>query len=334
MKKFILSITLIIISILTLTACTPAAESDTIPMPENNKLIVYTSHKPEIYEPIIKEFEERSGIWVEVVQGGTNEILDRIAAENNENSADIMFGGGVDSLEVYTDYFEPYRTSQYDNLDKSYSSEGDYYTVFSKLPIVFIYNDKLVIQAGKPRSWEELLSTRWKGKIAFANPNQSGSSYTGLVTFIQAMNSDYDDETVIKNFIANLDGKLCESSGAILDSVISGKNLIGVTLEETALKRIDAGADIQIVYPLEGTSALPDGSAILKNAPHQNNAELFMEFIVGDDVQRLLEEQLYRRSVRTDISTQENVSELDYDIEYAIESREQILQMWDEASGE
>lgn len=36
--------------------------------------MVYTSHKEEVYWPIIKEFEERTGIWVEVVSGGTNEL--------------------------------------------------------------------------------------------------------------------------------------------------------------------------------------------------------------------------------------------------------------------
>ena len=37
---------------------------------------MYTSHKQEVYAPIIKEFEERTGIWVEVVPGGTTELLE------------------------------------------------------------------------------------------------------------------------------------------------------------------------------------------------------------------------------------------------------------------
>ena len=30
---------------------------------EEKRLTVYTSHKQEVYAPIIKEFEERTGIW-------------------------------------------------------------------------------------------------------------------------------------------------------------------------------------------------------------------------------------------------------------------------------
>ena len=53
-------------------------------MPEENKLVVYTSHKEEVYAPIIKEFEERTGIWVELHTGGTSELLEEIAEGNGE----------------------------------------------------------------------------------------------------------------------------------------------------------------------------------------------------------------------------------------------------------
>ena len=36
---------------------------------EGERLVVYTSHKEEVYWPIIQEFEARTGIWVEVEAG-------------------------------------------------------------------------------------------------------------------------------------------------------------------------------------------------------------------------------------------------------------------------
>ena len=66
---------------------------------EEKRLTVYTSHKQEVYAPIIKEFEERTGIWVEVVPGGTTELLERIREEGEKGSCDVMFGGGVESYE-------------------------------------------------------------------------------------------------------------------------------------------------------------------------------------------------------------------------------------------
>ena len=88
---------------LTLTGC--GAQENGVPpefIPEEGeRLVVYTSHKEEVYWPIVKEFEERTGIWVEVVPGGTNELLARLVAESDQPAADVMFGGGVDSLAAY-----------------------------------------------------------------------------------------------------------------------------------------------------------------------------------------------------------------------------------------
>lgn len=330
--KFILTKLLFFLLLCTvLCGCGVQEEEQSFLLPDEDKLIVYTSHKAEIYEPIIKEFEERSGIWVQVVQGGTNELLDKISVNGEYGCADIMFGGGVDSLEVFKDYFEPYRTSQYDKLEKKYASNTDSYTVFSKLPIVLIYNEKLVISAGTPRTFTELLSPLWKGHIAFANPVTSGSSYTALTTLIQILGDSLTEKEVIDSFVKNLDGDICEGSGDVVNNVISGEKSIGITLEETALKRKHEGAEIGIVYPQDGTSTVPDGCAILKNAPHKENAELFIEFIVGDDVQRLLEDKLSRRSVRKDIAGYEPVAEMNYDIEYSIKNRNSILSLWNDA---
>lgn len=313
-----------------LSGCTAWEEQEEYALEEEQKLIVYTSHKKEIYEPIIKEFEERSGIWVEIVPGGTNELLEKIQFEAGGGYADIMFGGGIDSLEAYSEYFEPYRCEQYEQLDHTYSSKTDSYTVFSKLPAVLIYNNKLVISAGAPRSWEELLNGRWRGNIAYADPVKSGSSYTALQTMIQVMKERYGQEEVIRRFSENLNHDIASESAEVIEAVLAGRKLIGITYEETALKKIAVGEDIGVIYPEGGTSAVPDGCAIIQNAPHQENARLFIEFIVSEDVQRLLEEQLYRRSVRKDVTQSGAIEEIPYDLDYSREHREEVLALWAE----
>ena len=43
------------------TGCSQTQE-EIYQIPEDKKLVIYTSHKEDVYEPIIKEFEERTGI--------------------------------------------------------------------------------------------------------------------------------------------------------------------------------------------------------------------------------------------------------------------------------
>lgn len=297
---------------------------------EENRLIVCTSHKQEVYSPIIKEFEERTGIWVQVKTGGTTELLEKIREENGQNTCDIMFGGGVESYEVYRDCFTAYKSGQSDMLDSKYVSGENSWTVFTELPMVLIYNNKLVSEEQAPEGWADLLSDRWRGKIAFADPGKSGSSCTTLATMIQILNMG--EEKTLERFAAALDGKISSGSGAVLEEVASGTRLVGITLEETARKYIAKGADLSIVYPKEGTSAVPDGCAIVAGAPHEENAKLFLEFIVSQDVQRLAVEKLYRRSVRRDIlkdSEPETGKIVDFDLEWAVEHQEEILDTWE-----
>ena len=59
-------------------------------------------------------------------------------------------------------------------------------------------------------------------------------------------------------------------------------------MEETALQHISAGEDIALVYPADGTACVPDGSALVKGAPHEENARRFLDFTVSRDVQSLV----------------------------------------------
>lgn len=301
-------------------ACTPGQEQ---------RLVVYTSHKEEVYTPIIREFEERTGIWVDVVSGGTNELLQRLQQEADAPKADVMFGGGVESLESYQDCFSPYICREAACISQQFQSESGCWTPFSALPVVLVYNTKLVAPEALT-CWKDLESPAFWGKIAFADPQISGSSYTALVTRIQAGG----EEACLTGLCAALDGKQLDSSGAVLTAVADGSCLVGITLEETALQHIAAGEDIALVYPSDGTSCVPDGSALIKGAPHSENAKRFLDFTVSADVQALVGERFCRRAVRADIPADSSLPPLSdltlvsYDVEWASKNRDRILSDW------
>lgn len=316
---------------LLLTSC-GSEQSQPADLPDlQQQLTIYTSHKEEVYLPIIREFEERTGIWVNVVYGGTNELLEQIAEESSTPEADVFFGGSIENLESYRDYFSPYTCTDADQIQSQYRSEDSILTPFSALPIVLIYNTKLVNKS-QLTSWADLLDPAFQGRIAFADPAVSGSSFTGLVTFLYASGLEFDEATV--KFSQALNGNILTSSIDILTNVADGTCLVGITLEETALKYIAAGEDIAIVYPADGTSCIPDGSALVKGAPHEENAKLFLDFTVSYDVQQLLADSFFRRPVRSDVTGGTQLTSLsdiplvDYDVAWAALNRDAVLSDW------
>ena len=200
----------------------------------------------------------------------------------------------MDSLEVYGDCFEPYVCVQQEAIAERYRSEDGLWTPFSALPVVLIYNTKL-LSPGEVADWADLLQPEFQGKIAFTDPGVSGSCFTGLVTLLQAVGGDRDE--TLRQFARQLEGRELDSSGDILAAVSDGSCWVGVTLEESAWKRVQAGDSIAVVYPRDGTSSVPDGSALIRGAVHPDNAKRFLDFTVSQEVQQLLSDQ-YRRPVR------------------------------------
>lgn len=327
MKK----LTILLLLLCLLSGCASAPQPDYTPA-ETERLTIYTSHKKEVWWPIVQEFEERTGIWVQVVEGGTNELLEKLSQEKNAPQCDVMFGGGVESLEAAESLFAPYESAAAQEILPQYQSEARLWTPFSSLPLVLIYNPKLV-SADRVTGWESLLKPSLRGKIAFADPAVSGSSYTALATMLQALPGDRD--TLLRTFAENLAGTQLSSSGDVLSAVAQGESWVGVTLEETASRRIAAGDQMVMVYPSEGTSCVPDGCALVRGGPHPENAEAFIDFTVSRDVQQLLAERFCRRPVRKDLEagttlpSLSHLKQIPYDIPWASSQRDSLLMSWE-----
>lgn len=297
-------------------------------VPGDKQLIVYTSHKEEVYLPIIREFENRTGIWVELHTGGTAQIFSEVRNASEIGGCDVLFGGGIETYKAQKDLFLPYETEEKEILDENYVDSENYYTPFTELPLVFVYNRKLVSYSEIPRSWEALMDDKWKGKIAFADPNKSGTSYTIISTIEQTLNSV--PENFVPLFYDQLDGKILSSSGDVIPKVADGTCLVGITLEETARKAMEEGYDISMLYPEDGTSAVPDGCAIVKNAPHSYNAGKFIDFVVGYDTQKYATSSFFRRSVRRDLIDEDDkkIKIMNFDIEKSASEEAEVFSLW------
>ena len=339
-KDILLLFLCISIFALLLSSCGRRTEVEILKAPaEDKRLLIYASHKEELWKPIVKEFEERTGIWVEVVSGGTNLLLEEIAEKKGEVDADLFFGGGVESLNAFSDYFIPYEAKGIEEVDPQFRSATDVWTPFSALPVVLIYNEKL-LSPEELGSWKDVLAPKYKGKIAMANPAYSASAFTGLLSFEKAVQEETDstedsdgDKEILPHIAKQLDGKEYTDSGEVPEAVADGSKLVGITLEETALKYMAKGENIGIVYPKEGTTVVPDAGAILKGAKHLENAQKFLDFSISKDCQDILQKRFHRRAVLTSMAGEGEpslleIKRLSYDVSKISAERNRVLTDW------
>ena len=330
-KKFFLLLILSVFLLFTFSC----EKKESIVKTKNQSLTVLSPHPEAMIDFIVKEFINRTGIEVEVIHEGTGELLKKISTEKNLK-ADVFWGGGVDSLETIKDYFQVYESEITKAIFPGYKSPHSLWHPFSVLPMVIIYNKNLIPQELWPKSWDDLLNPFFKNRIIMADPQKSGSAFTILTTLLYVKNINPNVLFGGTEFLDALLGQLgndgiSSSSNTILKAVSTGDCFAGISFEDFAISLERLGSNVAYSYPSEGTSLLPDGIALLKNAENIDEAKLFIDFVLDEDVQKLLSPRWQRRSVKTELekdNTKIMSPLIQYPIAEAAKSRDFILFQW------
>jgi len=303
--------------------------------PEDS-VVVYSAFDAHGVNAVVAAFEKKyPAIKVSTVVAGTGEIIKRIEAEKDRPLGDVVWSIGLDAIVEKKGLFEPYLSREVSNFFPGQVPADRVWTPFTTMPYVIMYNKKLVSEVEKPKAWKDALEAKWKGKVAYADATKSGSSYILLVTWLTIYGKDDAGWKFVEDLLRQC--KVLPKSSMTYQGVANGEYPIGLTFEQAAFEYLKGGAPIGLIYPSEGTAITPDGSAVIKNAPHPNAAKLFLDFTVSKEMQDLMVDRFGRRSVRKDVGSPAGLPALDqikainYDLDYAATNRTQILKRFQDA---
>lgn len=327
-KHFFLYLAIVLLCI-SGSSCAPAVSGNSLPVVDESQcLTIFTCYPEEIYAPLVEEFESRTGLWVQVMTGDSEELLNALE-EENDGQIDVLLGGDIGLLNAHKSLFTPYTSEQCLTMEALDIYNGDgLWSCFSVRPLVFVYNTKLVSKGDTHFSWKHLTDPKWKGRIAFADPSDSMPCFTALSVAVQLYGEEYAEK-----FACNLDGKCLERFCDVVRFVANGTYLIGVTLEDIAQDAIADGMDIAYLYPEDGVGAAVDGIAIVSNAPHLENARNFVDFALSRDTQYFLCETQNWRPVWSDVDTTDRQKLENLDLYYcgqgwSMQEQEDLLMRW------
>ena len=296
-------IALVIIFALALFAGCTQNETIEPPKTQREKLVVYSPHPLSILKPLLTQFEGETDIAVEVVRGGSGELMDRLEAEKDAPICDVLWGGMLSTVNDRNYLFEEYVCQNDEVMHPEFRQQAAGCTLFSDLPAVFMVNhDKY--QGPPVRGYEDLLRPELKGLIAMGDPGKSSAAYAHLVSMLYAMGKGNPDAgwDYVDAFCAQIRGTLIGSSTEVYKSVINtGPMAVSLTFEEAAAKYVSEGSPVDLIYPGEGLVSDQDGIFIIKGTAKREQAEKLINFLTGPAAQRQLSEQLYRRPVRLDL---------------------------------
>ncbi len=283
-----------VLAVCILTGCGSMGE-----VKESSSIVVVSPHPNGFIRPLIQEFERASGIEVKVIECGTSDAVDMI---KNDEDIDVMWGGSILTVGPFSDLFYSYKTPNEKYFKDEFKSVNGAYTFFTDVPSVLIINTDMV-SSKNIQGYSDLLKEEFKGRIAFANPARSSSSFEQLVNMLYAMGGGDTDRgwDYVKELITSLDGKLLNSSSMVYEGVANGKYAVGLTFEEAAVTMLKSNKHVSIVYMEEGVVSTPDGIYINKNTKNIEECQKFVDFLTDKDTQTIIAKTLGRRSVRKDV---------------------------------
>ena len=260
------------------------------------EVTVYVSTDRVFSEPVLREYEARSGVRVNVVydteETKSTGLANRLIAEMNRPQADVFWSNEpVRTLVLKSrGVLAPYRSPSTEGIPDALVDPEGYWTGFSARIRVIAYNTQLVTAEEAPRSVFDLTAARWKGNVALADPRFGSTSFHVAALYAQVGDAKMDDffRALAANQVRVVDG-----NSVVRDLVARGEVHVGLTDTDDVNVAIESGQPVAMILPDRdglGVPVMPNMVSLIANAPHAEEGRLLIDYLLSPDVERMLAE--------------------------------------------
>jgi iron(III) transport system substrate-binding protein len=157
--------------------------------------------------------------------------------------------------------------------------------------LVAAVNTDLVKPADEPKTYQDLLDPKWKGKIAWTNQLTQGGAAGFIGTVLQSMGPDKGMD-YLKKLAAQKLVNVPSNQRVVLDQVIAGEYPMAIaTFNNHSDISKAKGAPVKWLK-IEPVTATLDTVFLLKG-PNPNAGKLFIDYILSEEGQNTLREAGY-----------------------------------------
>jgi len=201
-----------LVTLLAISGCAPQAQ-----VAETESIVVYAGRDEELVQPLVDQFEEETGIQVEVRYAGSAELAAQLLEEGTNSPADIFFAQDAGALGAVSKagLFTKLPSSIYGLVPSAYSAADGMWVGVSGRVRVLNYNPATVTEL--PKSVFDLAEPQWQGRIGIAPTN---ASFQAFVTAMRVVEGEEKTLAWLKAMKEN--AVIFEKNGAILEAVEAG----------------------------------------------------------------------------------------------------------------
>lgn len=266
---------------------------------KEGEVIWYTSMSLTDFPKIVGAFE-KSAPYVKVRANRLSQssIMPKIDTESRAGhfAVDVVASAPVEMWELkQRGYSASYLSPELKAFPTgSYDPQG-FWSSTEVTPLVLAFNTKLAPADEAPRSYQELLQPKWKGKMNFGS-----DEYAWYSVMLDGMGKakGLDFMRALARQQLHIPGG---SSIMRLQLMLAGESAIAIAARgrrATEYKEKGAPVDYRLLdpYPAE-----PNGLALMRRAAHPHAAMLFIDWMLSEEGQTVLAQQIPRMTLRKGI---------------------------------
>jgi len=262
--------------------------------PERPQVVLYCSVDQGVAEPIIAAFERQTGIKVlaryDTEASKTVGLVQRIRAEASAPAADVFWSSEVfHTIRLAREgLLTPYDASGTDDWPAPFSDPNGLWYGFALRARVIGYNTDRVSAEEAPKSLEDVLDSKWRGRLVMASP-AFGTTGGDVASWFAHYGPERARE-ILGQLKANA-VRIVSGNSTAVRMVATGQADICFTDTD------DIYAGQRNEWPValnfldqrgEGVLAIPNTAALVRGGPYPETASKLMEFLLGETLERML----------------------------------------------
>jgi iron(III) transport system substrate-binding protein len=301
-KSIIASFSAVLLSsVVVLSGCSSKTSTSDSAEPTNivNQVVnVYSDRHYDTDKQLFEQFTKETGIKVNIVEGKSDELIERLAREGKDTQADLLVTADAGRLHKAKEQGllqSASSNSLFENVPENYRDKDNQWFGLTKRARVIVYS-KDRVNPSELSTYEDLTTSKWKGKV-LVRSSSAVYNQSLLASFI-AIDGEEKSADWAKGIVANLarepKGNDRDQAKAIVsgegDVAIMNTYYIGKMLESSDPEEVKVAQKVGVFFPNQnttGTHINVSGAGVTKDAKNKENAIKLMEFLSGESAQRL-----------------------------------------------
>lgn len=272
------------------------------------QLLIYTPHGHDMLKDFVARYKQvNPDVDVQFLDMGSRDILERLRTERNRPQADLWWGAAHTTFQTAADenLLAVYRPTWGDKIPENERDAQDRWYGTYETPEVIVYNSELVKASDAPQDWDDVLDPKWRDKVLLRDPTPSDSMRVIFGAMIWRFYKDSNSPAGGYDWLRRLDANVhayTADGTLLLQNLARGEGLVSLwDMPDVRLFQEQKHLNLGYVIPKSGTPVVTDAIAIVRGAPHEEEARRFYEFVNTPDNLLYAARNYYRIPARTDI---------------------------------